>query len=69
MADRNINTLIDYRYTRTFHARNGEKGASSDCYGKGADDIFLRMPVGTVIGNSKRTSSSPTSTKTERPSC
>ena len=49
VADRNINTLIDYRYTRTFHARNGEKGASSDCYGKGADDIFLRMPVGTVI--------------------
>ncbi|MCB1898035.1 Obg family GTPase CgtA [Cognatazoarcus halotolerans] len=49
VADRNINTLIDYRYTRTFHASNGEKGGSSDCYGKGGDDVVLRMPVGTVI--------------------
>ncbi|MDD2720132.1 MAG: GTPase ObgE [Gallionella sp.] len=48
-ADRNINTLVDFRFTRSFRARNGESGRGSDCYGKGADDIFLRMPVGTVI--------------------
>ncbi len=48
-ADRNINTLVDYRFTRTHRARNGEAGRGSDCYGKGADDIILRMPVGTVI--------------------
>lgn len=48
-ADRNINTLIDYRYTRKFQAKNGENGRGSDCYGKGAPDIELRVPVGTVI--------------------
>lgn len=51
MADRNINTLVDYRYTRKFIARNGEKGASKDRYGAGGEDIVLRMPVGTVISD------------------
>ncbi|WP_035384696.1 GTPase ObgE [Ferriphaselus sp. R-1] len=49
VADRNINTLVDYRFARIHRARNGESGRGSDCYGKGADDIVLRMPVGTVI--------------------
>jgi GTPase len=49
IADRNINTLVDYRYSKLHKARNGENGRGSDCYGKGADDIFLRMPVGTLI--------------------
>ena len=51
IADRNINTLIDYRYARMFRAKNGQNGRGSDCYGKGADDVVLRMPVGTVITN------------------
>ena len=51
IADRNINTLVDYRFARIHRARNGENGRGSDCYGKGADDITLRMPVGTVITN------------------
>jgi GTPase len=49
IADRNINTLVDYRYSKLHKARNGENGRGSDCYGKGADDIFLRMPVGTLV--------------------
>jgi GTP-binding protein len=49
IADRNINTLIDYRYARIHRAKNGEKGHGSDCYGRSAPDITLRMPVGTVI--------------------
>lgn len=49
LADRNINTLIDYRYARIHRARNGENGQGSDCYGKSAADIVLRVPVGTVI--------------------
>ncbi|MDP1594438.1 MAG: GTPase ObgE, partial [Gallionella sp.] len=48
-ADRNINTLVDFRFARTHKARNGESGRGSDCYGKGADDVILHMPVGTVI--------------------
>lgn len=49
VADRNINTLIDYRYARIHRAKNGEPGRGSDCYGKGAADVLLRMPVGTLI--------------------
>ena len=51
IADSNINTLIDYRYARIHRAKNGEKGRGADCYGRGADDIDLRMPVGTVISD------------------
>ncbi len=49
IADRNINTLIDYRYARIHRAKPGENGRGADQYGHGADDIVLRMPVGTVI--------------------
>ncbi len=49
VADRNLNTLIDYRYARLHRAKHGENGRGADQYGKGADDIVLRMPVGTVI--------------------
>jgi len=49
IADRNINTLIDYRYARIHRAKNGERGRGADQYGRAADDIVLRMPVGTVI--------------------
>ncbi|MEG1051004.1 MAG: GTPase ObgE, partial [Janthinobacterium sp.] len=49
VADRNINTLVDFRFSKMHKARNGEPGRGADCYGKGADDIHLRMPVGTII--------------------
>lgn len=51
LADHNLNTLIDYRFTPVFRAKRGENGRGSDCYGKGAEDIVLRMPVGTIITN------------------
>ncbi|MCB5205915.1 Obg family GTPase CgtA [Methylovorus mays] len=51
VADRNINTLVDYRYTRTFRAQRGENGRGSDQYGAGGEDLILRVPVGTVISN------------------
>lgn len=50
-ADRNINTLIDYRFERIHRARNGEPGRGSDCNGKSADDIELRVPVGTIVSD------------------
>lgn len=49
VADRNLNTLIDYRFAPLHKARNGEPGRGSDCYGKGADDVVLRVPVGTLV--------------------
>ena len=52
VADININTLVDYRYTRIFRAKSGENGRGRDQNGKGAEDIVLRMPVGTIIRDS-----------------
>lgn len=49
IADRNINTLVDYRFARIHRAEKGENGMGSDCYGKGGEDMVLRVPVGTVI--------------------
>ncbi len=49
VADRNINTLIDYRFSRMYRARHGENGRGADCFGAGGEDIVLRMPVGTSI--------------------
>lgn len=51
IADRNINTLIDYRYAKTHTAKNGEPGRGADCYGRAGVDIELRMPVGTIISD------------------
>src|SRR3990172_884973 len=50
-ADRNINTLVDYRFERIHRARNGEPGRGSDCNGRSADDVVLRVPVGTVVSD------------------
>jgi GTP-binding protein len=48
-ADRNLNTLIDYRFDRIHRAENGGRGMGSDCNGRGGADVELRVPVGTVI--------------------
>lgn len=53
VGDENINTLIDYRFTRKFVAPSGEHGMGSDCYGRAGKDIILRMPVGTIIMDEK----------------
>jgi GTP-binding protein len=51
VGDRNLNTLIDYRYARRHEARRGENGRGSDQFGAAAEDIVLRMPMGTIITN------------------
>ena len=51
VADRNINTLVDYRYARIHRAKNGTPGRGSDCNGRAGADIVLRMPVGTVVSD------------------
>lgn len=47
IADENLNTLIDYRFEKSFAAERGENGRSSDCTGRRGKDITLRVPVGT----------------------
>ncbi len=51
VADRNINTLIDYRYARLHRGKAGENGRGSQQYGAGATDITLRVPVGTIVSD------------------
>ena len=53
VADLNINTLIDYRYTRRFDAKNGEAGRGSDQFGAAGPDVEMRMPVGTIISDAE----------------
>ena len=53
VADVNLNTLIDYRYARRHEARRGENGRGSDQYGAAADDIVLRVPVGTIFSDAE----------------
>jgi GTP-binding protein len=53
LADRNINTLVEYRFARIHRARDGERGRGAQCNGKGADDVVLRVPAGTVIANAE----------------
>lgn len=53
IADRNINTLVDYRYARLHRAKNGENGRGSDRYGAAAPDITLRVPVGTTVSDAE----------------
>ena len=48
-ADRNINTLVDYRFARIHRAENGARGMGSDCDGRAGRDVELRVPVGTLI--------------------
>ena len=48
-ADRNVNTLVDYRFARIHRAQNGARGMGSDCNGRAGDDVELRVPVGTLI--------------------
>ncbi len=53
VGDPNLNTLIDYRYARRHEARRGENGRGSDQFGAAAEDIILRMPMGTIITNTE----------------
>ena len=53
LADVNLNTLVDFRYTRKFEAQRGEHGKGSDMFGVKGDDIVLKMPVGTIISDAE----------------
>ena len=48
-AERNLNTLIDYRYTQHFKAERGENGKSKNKTGKTGKDLILKVPIGTQI--------------------
>jgi len=49
VADENLNTLIDYRFEKSFRAERGQNGQSRDCTGKRGKDIIIKVPVGTRV--------------------
>jgi GTP-binding protein len=51
VADPNLNTLVDFRFSRRHDARRGQNGMGSDMFGAAGDDIVLKMPVGTIISD------------------
>ncbi len=48
-ADENLNTLIDYRFTRHYKAENGQSGMGRNCTGAKGEDVILKVPVGTTV--------------------
>ena len=48
-ADASVNDLLFFRYTSKYFAGNGERGGSNKCFGRGGDDVIIKVPVGTVV--------------------
>jgi GTP-binding protein len=48
-ADEALNTMVDYRFTRSFRAESGATGAGRNCTGQSGDDLVLKVPIGTTI--------------------
>ena len=49
VADVNLNTLVDFRYSKRHEAGRGQHGMGSDMFGGAGHDITLKMPVGTIL--------------------
>lgn len=52
-VDKDKNTLIDFRYNKKFKAKNGENGSGNHCNGKYGEDLYIKVPIGTVVKNAK----------------
>ncbi len=49
LADRNLRTLMDFRYKKKYQAENGQDGMKKKCFGKNGSDLVIKVPVGTVV--------------------
>lgn len=49
VADGSMNDLLYFRYTSKFFAGDGERGGTNKCFGRGGDDVIIKVPVGTVV--------------------
>lgn len=56
VADRNVQTLMDFKFKRHYKANNGENGRNKKQYGRKAEDLYLKVPIGTLVRekNSKK---------------
>ena len=48
-VDTGITTLLDFKYRKKFIAEDGEAGSTSKCYGKNGEDLYITVPMGTII--------------------
>ncbi len=53
VVDKDLNTLLDFRYKKIFKAENGQNGSGNNCYGKKGEDLYIGVPVGTIIKDSE----------------
>ncbi|MCZ2499072.1 GTPase ObgE [Xylophilus sp. Kf1] len=53
VADVNLNTLVDFRFSRRHDAKRGQHGMGSDMFGAAGEDVTLKLPVGTIITDSE----------------
>ena len=49
IADKNVNDLLSFRYVSKYVAGNGERGGTNKCFGRGGDDVIIKVPLGTVV--------------------
>ena len=53
VADPNLNTLVDFRFSRRHEAKRGQHGMGSDMFGAAGADVTLKMPVGTIVSDAE----------------
>lgn len=53
VVDSDSNTLINFRYNKKYKAQNGENGSGNNCYGKKGEDLYIKVPLGTIIKDSE----------------
>ena len=51
--DPDANTLINFRYNKKYKAESGQNGSGSRCYGKSGEDLYIKVPRGTVVKDSE----------------
>ncbi len=49
VGDVNLNTLVDFRFTRRYKAENGQAGGGRNCTGKSGEDLYIKVPLGTQV--------------------
>ena len=53
LADKNLNNLAEFKFKKHFRAENGAGGAGRNCTGKSGEDLVIKVPVGTVIKDTR----------------
>lgn len=48
-VDPDLNTLLDFRFKRKFHAENGKNGEGGHRFGKSGEDLYIKVPIGTIV--------------------